>query len=64
VSDAVADVRRAFLGERRLSDTAALLTAALRDADALGSGSEAWDVRAHLLHLAGSVLVTLAVTSN
>lgn len=55
VRDCVTAVREAYFGNR-LADLSGLLAPLLRDADALGGGSDARAVRAHLLQIAGSTL--------
>jgi len=52
---ALAEVRAAYF-DNRLADLSTLLVPLLRDADALGDDVDARSLRAHLLHIAGSVL--------
>ncbi|SEG16870.1 Helix-turn-helix domain-containing protein [Actinacidiphila yanglinensis] len=55
VRDCVAAVRAAYF-DGRMADLSAILAPLLRDADALGEGVGAREVRAHLLQIAGSTL--------
>jgi transcriptional regulator with XRE-family HTH domain len=49
------EIRHAYFNNR-MADFSTLVSPLLRDVDALGDCPEARDVRAHLLHIAGSVL--------